>query len=179
MKQRAIVIVLAIGVIIGITFLQLRKPVTLPRIALVGGAEFRVFKVTYTPHASESWEHNLESAPQALFWLRNLLPASIRLKVPEPDRGIGWHGSNYPALSIWWARINPASHLPELGPSGEVVMTLDSGEQVIFDGSEAVDPGYRQIFIQDPPTHSKRLTFLVPVEDESVSFTIENPAFRQ
>src|SRR6266480_3330080 len=129
----SVLVMVGIGAFVCVTPLIVRKPALLPRIALIGGAEFRVFKVSYTPHASESWEHNLESAPQALFWLRNLLPASIRLKVPEPNRGIGWASSNHPALSIWWARIDPATHQPKLGPSGEVVMTLDSGEQVIFD----------------------------------------------
>ena len=55
-------------------------------------------------------------------------------------------------------------------------MTLDSGEQLHLD-AEAVDPGVRQIFLIDPPRHSRRLRFNVPVNDTSAEFAISNPAY--
>jgi hypothetical protein len=55
-------------------------------------------------------------------------------------------------------------------------MTLDAGEQLHLD-AEAADPGVRQIFLIDPPRHSRRLRFHVPVNDGSVEFAISNPAY--
>jgi hypothetical protein len=55
-------------------------------------------------------------------------------------------------------------------------MTLDSGVQLHLD-AEAVDPGVRQIFLIDPPRHSRRLRFNVPVNDTSAEFAISNPAY--
>jgi hypothetical protein len=42
------------------------------------------------------------------------------------------------------------------------------------------DPGddYRQIFVSDPPTNSKRLAFEFPIWGERVRFSIDNPAYR-
>ena len=57
-------------------------------------------------------------------------------------------------------------------------MTLDSGEQLHLD-AEAADQGVRQIFLIDPPRHSQRLRFNVPVNDGSAEFAISNPAYEK
>lgn len=57
-------------------------------------------------------------------------------------------------------------------------MTFDSGRTVNLGWPSPSDPGYRQIFVTDPPQDSKRLAFEVPVEGERVRFEIDNPAYR-
>jgi hypothetical protein len=60
-------------------------------------------------------------------------------------------------------------------------MTTDSGEESELNWpypfAAADGSGYRQIFVDEPPRNSPRLRFRVPVEDETVEFTIDNPAF--
>jgi len=91
-------------------------------------------------------------------------------------------GPNRTAISIYWAWIDPVTQKPELGPSGEVLMTTDLGEQTNLgwpDPFDRADGGYRQIIVNPPPTESARLRFRVPVEDETVEFIIDNPAYNK
>jgi hypothetical protein len=89
--------------------------------------------------------------------------------------------SNRNALSIYWTWIDPKTGKHELGPSGDVILTMNSGEQVNLKWPDPFDDykgaGYRQIFVDEPPRDSRFLRFHVPVEDEAVDFTIANPAF--
>ena len=165
----------------GGTFILIRsqRP-DLPRIPLPDGGEFRVVQVTYTPKASESHEHNIGAAPKYQFTLWKMLPRAIQARVSYPHDGIGYTSSNRPALSIWWAYFVPKTGKPELGPTDYVVTTLDNGEELEYrDWPNPTDEGYRQIFITDPPTHSKRLRFRLSAEDQPVEFSIENPAYRE
>ena len=95
-----------------------------------------------------------------------------------PARGIGYQSSDRPALSVWWAHFDSVTHKPMLGEAGDVLMTVDSNERTNLGWPDPADD-YRQIFISNPPTDSKRLTFEFPVWGEQVRFSIDNPAYRR
>jgi hypothetical protein len=160
----------------GACLLSFHRAAPLPRIQFSDGGEFRVVQVTYTPFASESSDHAIGSAPRMQFWLWNHLPKALQAKVPYPNSGISYGLSDHPALSIWWAYIDPTTHKPEVGSTDYVITTLDSGERLNRIWSEPSE-GHRQIFLTDPPRHSKRLHFQLGVEDHPVEFSIDNPAF--
>lgn len=165
--------------LIGVAALLSLSPAPeLPQFRLSDGAEFRVIQITYTSGPTDSAEHNIGSAPKAAFWLWRHLPEAVQRHVPYPETGIGDTGCSRPALSIWWARFDATTREPILGPAGDVLMTLDSGRQINLGWPSPADPGYRQIFVTDPPRDSKRLAFEVPVEQERVRFEIDNPAYR-
>ena len=65
---------------------------------------------------------------------------------------------------------------PLLGPAGNVWMTLDSGERTNLNWPDPAED-YRQIFIVNPSRRSRSLAFDVPVVDDVVHFTIDNPAW--
>ena len=102
--------------------------------------------------------------PLALGWVRKA-PMS-KLGLPCLIHGFG-------------AKVDPVNHKPLLGPSGDVIMTLDSGEQKNLGWADAADD-FRRILIMDPPNNSKRLRFSVPVNflEKPAVFEIENPAYR-
>ena len=149
----------------------------LPRIPLRDGGECRVLRVTYTAGPSDSTDHNLYVARGRL-WLYRHLPASFQQRFSEQIRGIGYQSSDHPALSIWWAHFEAATHKPMLGEAGDVLMTEDSGKQTNLGWPDPAED-YRQIFIADPPTDSKRLRFQFPIWGEEVTFTIDNPAYHR
>ena len=69
---------------------------------------------------------------------------------------------------------------PMLGEAGDVLMTADSGEKINLGWPDPGDNAdFRQIFVTDPPTTSKRLTFEFPIWGEPVRFSIENPAYHR
>jgi len=155
-----------------------------PHLHLRDGSDFRVVKITYTAQASDSTDHNI-GASRFRWWLWRHLPSELQNRMATPGYGIGNQASDHPAISIWWAWINPNTQIPDLGPSGDVILTTDSGHQQNLGWPDPADdgtpsgPAYRQIFVTDPPTDSPHLTFDVPVEEEIVHFTIKNPAYRQ
>ncbi|MEO8352063.1 MAG: hypothetical protein ABI680_10045 [Chthoniobacteraceae bacterium] len=177
MKQKPLILLLTATVVFAVIAVSWRQRPELPHFRLSDGAEFRVFQIRYTPDPSNSWEHNLHAAPPIVFRLWLYLPSFLKSRVPFPDVGIEGYGSDHPAISIWWARTDPKTHEPELGPAGDVLVTFDSGQQVNLAWPSPADPGYRQIFFTDPPRDSKRLSFDVPVEDERMQFAIDNPAY--
>jgi len=124
-------------------------------------------------------EHNIGSAPSTFFWLWRHLPAVLQSRVPEPNVGIGYTASQYPAISIWWARIDPASGRL-LPATGNVVMFLDSGEQYQPYGSDGAPeaPYHQQIWVHEPSKTSKQLAFDIHVGNDDVHFTLPNPAYR-
>ena len=149
----------------------------LPKIPLRGGGEFRVYQIRYTPGPSDFSDHNLHCSK--LSWvLWRSLPSALQDRVPTPSEGISGMVSDHPVLTLWWTWIEPKTRKPMLGPSGDVLMTLDSGERLNLGWADPSDD-YRQIFITDPPMNSKYFRFHVPVDDESVDFTIKNPAYRR
>lgn len=113
----------------------------------------------------------------------NRLPAQVQRFIPPPHPGDSalYPSPNHRALSIYWAWIDPATQKAETGPSGDVLMTADSGEQTNlgwpYPFDDRAGEGYRQIFVDEPPRNSSKLRFRVPVEDETVEFTIDNPAY--
>jgi hypothetical protein len=140
---------------------------------------FEFVQVTYTPRASEDYEHNIGAAPAYQFALWRRLPKFLQSRISYPNTGIGYQGSDHPFISIWWAYIDPKTGKPELGPSGYALMILDDGEVRKAGWPHGTDEGFRQIFITDPPTTSKRLRFRLSAEEQSVEFSIENPAYRK
>src|SRR4029434_4666252 len=173
---------IAIGAcgLLGAFWYFLSRPTGLPRIQLANGGEFRVIQMTYTPRSSiDTRAHNIGCAPAYQFKLWKLLPAVLQTNVPYPKTGISGSESSHPALSIWWAYIDPKTGKPEIGPTDDVVTILDSGEQLKPVWPFPREEGYRQIFITDPPPKSKRLRFLVSAEEQPVVFSIENPAYRK
>jgi hypothetical protein len=178
--------VVAILVVVGsvLAGVWIRREPSLPRSPLRDGGEFRVYQIRYTSRASWPFEHNLHTSRiQWRIWFR--LPGFVRGRIPAPETGVGGSQSDLPMLSIWWGYIDPKTKQPEIGPAGDVLMTLDSGEVVNLGWPSPYDdhsvpsiPGYRQIVVTPPPADSKRLRFEVPTEGEAVRFTIENPAYR-
>jgi hypothetical protein len=162
--------------VVALVFVLPRSRRDLPHFPLRDGFEFRVVQITYTSRASDSTDHNIGAATSRL-WLWSHLPTALRRRVSEPSRGIGYQASTHPVLSIWWASFQRATNQPLAGPAGDVLMTLDSGQQINLGWPDPAND-YRQIFITDPPTDSKRLTFDVPVDEQSVHFSIDNPAYR-
>jgi hypothetical protein len=177
--KRNVKIAIAIAVLLigGLWFYDFQNAPRLPRFPLAEGGEFRVVKICY----GGSDDHHLGGASGWRFRLWRQLPESLKRIVPYPDHGIDLESpfEGHVAVSIWWAVIDPHTHEPELGPSGDVIMTVDSGEDRNLDWPDPIDPGYRQIFVSDPPRDSRKLHFLVPVEEETVEFTIANPAYRR
>jgi hypothetical protein len=149
----------------------------LPRFRLSDGGEFRVLKITYLSKGSEYHEHNLNAPPAWRFALWRALPDALQGHIDYPDEGIGAQSSDHPAISIWWAWFDPKTSEPVLGPAGDVWMTLDSGERFNLNWPDPAED-YRQILIVDPSRTSRTLTFDVPVVDDVVHFTIDNPAYR-
>jgi hypothetical protein len=152
----------------------------LPRIRLTDGGEFRVFQIRYTPNPSESYEHSLGGAPRWQWTLWRSLPNSLQTRVPMPRAGIESDSSDHPALSIWWAYIDPKTGKREIGPTSSVTIILDNGGQLTTsDWPNPTGEGYRQILIVDPPTSSRRLRFRLSAEDQPVEFSIKNPAYEK
>ncbi len=118
-----------------------------------------------------------------ILWLWNHLPGPVQRTIPQPPTGDTalLPSPNHTALSIYWAWIYPATQKPETGPSGDVIMTTDSGEQTNLGWPAPFDDraggGFSQIFVLVPPRNSSKLRFRVPVEDEIVEFAIDNPAY--
>jgi hypothetical protein len=161
-----------------------REP-PLPRFPLRDGGEFRVYQIVYTSGPSDSFEHNLH-APRLRWRVYRRLPDFIRWRIPAPGEGVGGLSSRLPMLSIWWGYVDPKTGQPEIGPAGDVLMTLDSGEVVNLGWPSPYDdesvpsfPSYRQITVTPPPMNSRTLAFEVPTEGGTVRFTIENPAYRR
>jgi hypothetical protein len=144
------------------------------RIPLAAGGEFRVLKIYYGGPDG----HHLGGPPSALLRFRRHLPDSLQRFIPYSGEGISGisPAQGHTMISIWWAYIHPKTGNPELGPSGDVIMTVDSGEDTNLGWPYPADD-YRQIYVIDPPTDSRKLHFLVTVEDETVEFTIANPAY--
>lgn len=160
------------AVLVGAAAIIAHRVAPLPRIKLADGGEFRVLQVRY------GTEHRLGGAPRAIHWVWDHLPLFLRTNIPPPPAGTSGVGSDKPALSIWWGWFDPATGKPLLGPSDNAVMSLDSGERINLDWPEPADD-YRQIFIIDPPRHSRMLRFHVVTNDERVDFAIKNPAFEE
>jgi hypothetical protein len=176
-NRKAVITFIAIVLlVVSVSLLLFHEAVTLPWFRLKDGGELRVLKVCY---GTED-DHHLGRAPKTLFWLWNRLPKSLQVVVPYPEEGVDGISPfpHHPAISIWWAWIEPTTHQRMLCPSGDVVMTLDSGEKIQFGWPIPCD-GVRQIFIPYPPRNSKRLQFQVPVNYEQVEFAIDNPAFKR
>ena len=184
MKRKAAIAIVIFALLLGVLwFVHFRRAASLPRIQLAGGGEFRVFKVSY----GTADHHRLGGPPSQLLWLWRFawsVPASLWRFIPNIDTGgTGvMPGSNSTAISIYWAWIDPVTQKAVLGPSGDVLMTTDSGEETNLDWPipfDRADGEYRQIIVNDLPTKSARLRFRVPVEDETVEFTIDNPAYQK
>lgn len=156
----------------------LPRAARLPHIRLPNGGEFRVLKVTYPPGPSEPREHAIGAAPKAAFWIWHRLPKPLQDRIPYPDTGSANLGSSHPGISIWWAYIAPKTGLPQLGPTDYALTTLDSGEQLGPIWPPPVEEGYRQIFLADPPHHSRKLHFRLSAEGQPVEFELANPAYR-
>jgi hypothetical protein len=124
----------------------------LPRIPLQGGGEFCVVKICYGP----SEVHRLGGSPRVVLELWDRLPHSLQTRLPAPTYGDTAlvPRPNRNALSIYWTWIDPKTGKHELGPSGDVIMTMDSGEQVNLKWPDPFDDykgaGYRQIFVDEP-----------------------------
>jgi hypothetical protein len=148
---------------------------------LVGGGEFRVFKICY----GGADDHHLGGSPKQLVWAWNHLPAQLQRLIPAPNPGDSAvvPSPNHTALSIFWAWIDPSTQTAATGPSGDVLMTTESGVQTNLGWpdpfGDQVSGGYRQIFVDEPPRNSRTLRFRVPVETETVEFTIDNPAYHK
>jgi hypothetical protein len=176
-KRKSIIALVVSGALLAaVLFVWLRPSPVLPRSPLRDGGEFRVIQITYTSQPCDSWDHNI-GAPKVRWWLYQHLPTALRRKVPEPSLGIGGQSSIRPVLSIWWAHIDPITRKPVLGEAGDVLMTDDFGHQKNLGWPDPAED-YRQIFIIDPPTSSKRLAFEFPIWGERVRFSLDNPAYR-
>jgi hypothetical protein len=115
-------------------------------------------------------------------WAWSHLPTPLQRVIPYPGGNSAlFPYPNHTALSLYWGFIDPVTQKAEFGPSGDVLMTEDSGKQTNlgwpdpFTGPKG--EGYRQIFVDEPPSGSRSLRFRVPVEEETVEFTIHNPAY--
>lgn len=178
MKRIAAILAIVVPLLLGgLWFVRRHHAASLPRITLVGGGEFRVVKVCYGTEG----DHHLGGAPKQVVWAWNHLPTPLRRLIPYPGGESALvPNPNHTALSIYWAFIDPVTQKAEYGPSGDVLMTTDSGEQSNLGWPDPFQGpngrGYRQIFVDEPPRNSSRLRFRVPVEDETVEFTIDNPA---
>jgi len=180
-KRRAIIAIAVFGLLLaGVWLFRIVRADNLPRIPLAGGGEFRVVKICY---GGEHDDHRLGGAPKEILWLLNRLPPAAQSIIPAPAWGDSNSspGSGHIALSIFWTWIDPVTQKATIGPSGDVLITTDSGEQINngwphgFTAQSGED--YRQIYVDAPPRNSRRLRFRVPVEDEVVEFTIVNPAY--
>ncbi|MHA3775421.1 hypothetical protein ACXR0O_28205 [Verrucomicrobiota bacterium sgz303538] len=145
----------------------------LPRKQLADGGEFRVVHVTYG--AGKMERHFFVRAPEFTFWIWRHLPTPLQNRIPFPNEGFSASGTNDRVISIWWAWFDPSGN-PQAGPTDCPLMTLDSGKQVRL-GWPKPSHEFRQTFVVDPPTDSKRLRFSLLVEEEQVEFDIINPAF--
>ncbi len=151
-------------------------PASLPRMHLADGGEFRVLKVVY----GKDEDHHLHGAPRVLFRLWEVLPRWMQNVVPYPPVGTTGESFDNPSLGIWFGWFDPVTGLPEIGPAGDVMMTLDSGEQRNLGWPNPGDD-YRQILITDPPRDSQWVRFSVPINhlEQPAEFTIRNPAWRR
>ena len=113
----------------------------------------------------------------------NHLPSPLQDVIPRPVRGgtVFIPGRSHVGLSIYWAWIEPTTHMPVLSPSGDVIMTTDSGKEFNLEWPEPFEDedgkGIRQIYMDDPPRNSRKLHFSIPVNGETVGFSIDNPAY--
>lgn len=177
--KRKRIITVTVGAILLLAALGIIRAYSRPyllHLPLRDGAEFRVIQITYTAGPSDAIDHNI-NAPKARWWLYRHLPSPIQQRLGEPGIGIGNQASARPVLSIWWACIDPSSHKPLIGEAGDVFMTVDSGQRTNLGWPDPADD-YRQIFVIDPPTDSKQLSFDFPIWGEWVHFRIDNPAYR-
>jgi hypothetical protein len=179
-KAKPAIIIGVCGVLAGgLGWYYFNRAADLPRIQLANGGEVRVLQVRYTPKSSVgTYEHNLGGAPLWQWTLWRKLPNSLQEKMSMPRLGVGSISSHRPAISVWWAYIDPKNGKPELGPPGSVTIILDSGDQLPSDWPNDTAEGYREIYIVDPPANSKRLRFQISSEYEPFEFSIENPAFK-
>jgi hypothetical protein len=168
----------------GVWLVLFMSPTKSPTIPLSEGGEFRVIQVIYSAQRSD---HVLGGAPKHIRRLWSHSPSLLQRVIPEPTPPYSTSFPPMPAISIWWTWIDPTTGRPELGPSGDALLTLDDGRQISLQYPDPVhtrddeerDPGYRVIWIHDPPADSKRLRLHVPVEGEAVDFEIENPGYRK
>jgi len=150
----------------------------MPRMILSDGGEFRVLKIAY----GTGEVHYLHGAPKLFFTLWRMQPEWMQKVLPYPWNGLSAEvpGGTATGISIWWAWYEPATHKAELGPSGDVIVTMDSGESVNLGWPNPVDE-YRQILLTNPSRDSQWLHYFVPVNEleHPVEFTIRNPAWRR
>lgn len=149
----------------------------LPSIRLPDGGQFQVVQVRHTNKATHESEHALGRWPRVTSWIRARLPQPLQAKIDPPvDTG---YGSRAPALSVWWAYIEPRTGKPQLGETSHALVSTDSGRYLAPIWPRPPHEGeYRQIFLIDPPTDSRHLHFRLTVEGvHPVNFTIVNPAY--
>jgi hypothetical protein len=179
-KAKLAIVIGVCGLLAGVLWCFPSRPAELPRIRLPDGGEFRVIQMTYTSRSSiDTRAHNIGCAPAYQFQLWKLLPTLLRSSVPYPNVGISGSESDHPALSVWWAYIDPNTGKPEIGPTDDVVTILDNGEHLKPVWPFPRAEGYRQIFITDPPPTSQRLRFRLAAEEQPIEFSIENPAYKK
>jgi hypothetical protein len=174
-NPKVILTTCAVALLLGVTcLLGLHRAGSLPRIRLSNGGEFRVLKVCY----GRENDHHLGGAPKSFFWAWNHLPKHLQRVIPYPDAGVSGLSpvAGKAAVSIWYADIDPGTGKPLLGPADYALITLDSGERLGRVWPEPADD-YRQIFLHDPPRHSKYLHVELGAEYDPVAFSVVNPAF--
>ena len=178
-RKAAIAVISAAALVLGGGwFIQWTKARSLPRIPLKGSGEFRVVRICYGGEGA----HHLGQSSRQYVWFWDRLPGWVQRQVPQPSVGDSAlvPFPDHMALSIYWGWIDPATGKASTGPSGDVVMTIDAGVQKNLGWPYPFNhngEGYRQIFVDEPPRDSRKLHFRVPVEEEAVEFTIDNPAF--
>ena len=178
-----LIVLIALGAVLvaGVWLLFLKSAPSLPRIRFSDGGEFRVVKVCY---GTEN-DHYVGGAPASFFWAWGHLPKRLQGFIPYPNTGARGMSpfTNAWAISVFWGYIDPRTQKSEIGSTDYVMTTLDSGERLgrIWSEPATNDHGdeYRQIFLNDPPRHSKHLRFELGVEDQRVDFSILNPAFKK
>ena len=87
----------------------------------------------------------------------------FRVKPRNPEQAFALHALLDPAIRLVSIQGNAGT--------GKTLLALASALEQ--------RKQYRQIFITDPPTNSKRLRFRLSAEDQPVEFSIENPAFQE
>ena len=144
----------------------------LPAVVLRNGGEVRVLK------ASFGTNHSLGRAPEIFYRTWYGLPKLMRGIFPPLPRGAFGQMTDEPSVSVWWAWFDPLTGKAKDAKASRATMILDSGERVQLDWIHAENK-QRQILISDVPFDSSTLTFLFAVNDEPLSFSVDNPAFRQ
>jgi hypothetical protein len=140
--------------------------VRLPRIALRGGGELRVFQISY------GIEHKVKN-PRALRMDRESV---------EDVRSCGY-GTRAPAVAIWWGTVDPKKGEYMLGPSGPAILLLPGGRKQVLEYPYAVGE-VRLLLIYQPPRGQRILRVRIPVvaavrgaKYEWVELAIDNPAY--